>query len=118
MPHQQPDVKPVLVRHILSSLRIHLLVAVAVAVVGLWLRLDAFRWAVLAFAFSLTAFAQVMNSLFEMVMGLIPTGHDPSLAKAAKDVSVAAVFAATLGAVIVALLVLGPPLLARLGLLK
>jgi diacylglycerol kinase (ATP) len=41
-----------------------------------------------------------------------------SLAKAAKNVAAGAVLVATLGAVVVGLFVLGPPLLARLGLLK
>jgi diacylglycerol kinase len=118
MPDQAPDAKQTLLPQILFALRIHLLVAVAVVVMGLWLHLDAFRWAMLAFAFALAVLAQMMNVLFETVMGLVPTDHNPSLAKAARDVAAGAVLVATLGAVVVGLFVLGPPLLARLGLLK
>jgi diacylglycerol kinase len=95
--------------------RIHLLVAGAVAVLGLWLKLDALRWAVLVLTIGLVFFAEAINTVVEATVDLITTDFHP-LAQVAKDVSAGAVLVTALAAVVVGLLTLGPPLLARLGL--
>lgn len=94
--------------------RIHLLAAVTVTAMGLWLRLDALRWVMLTLTIALVFFAEMVNTVAEAVVDLTTAEYHP-LAKIAKDVSAGAVLVTALAAVIVGLLVLGPPLLARLG---
>jgi len=96
--------------------RIHLLVALAITAMGLWLRLDALRWAVLALTIALVIFAEMLNTVIESIVDLITLEYHP-LAQIAKDVSAGAVLVTAIAAVVVGLLILGPPLLARLGLL-
>jgi len=96
--------------------RIHLLAALAVTAMGLWLRLDAPRWAVLALTIALVIFAEMLNTVIEAIVDLITPEYHP-LAQIAKDVSAGAVLVTAIAAVVVGLLILGPPLLARLGLL-
>lgn len=95
--------------------RIHLLIAGAVTVLGLWLRLDALHWAVLVLTIALVFFAEAINTVVEATVDLITADFDP-LAKVAKDVAAGAVLVTALAAVAIGLLILGPPLLARLGL--
>lgn len=95
--------------------RIHLLAALAVTAMGLWLHLDALRWAVLALTIALVLFAEMINTVAEAVVDLITPDYHP-LARVAKDVCAGAVLVTAMAAVVVGLLILGPPLLARLGL--
>jgi rRNA maturation RNase YbeY len=95
--------------------RIHLLATVAVIALGLWLRLDAIRWTVLTLTIALVFFAELVNTVAEAVVDLITDEYHPR-AKMVKDVSAGAVLVAALAAVVVGLLILGPPLLAQLGL--
>jgi diacylglycerol kinase (ATP) len=96
--------------------RIHLLAVVAVTAMGLWLRLDAPRWAVLALTAALVFFAEMVNTVTESIIDMITTEYHP-LAKVVKDVSAGAVLVTAIASVVVGLLILGPPLLARLGLM-
>ncbi len=93
--------------------RIHLLAAVAVTALGLWLRLDTLRWAVLVLAIALVFSAEMLNTVVETIIDLVTKEYHP-LAKVAKDVSAGAVLLTAIAAVVVGLLILGPPLLARL----
>jgi len=97
------------------NVRIHLLAAVAVTAMGLWLCLDAVRWAVLVLTIALVFFAEMVNTVVEAIVDLSAAEYHP-LAKVAKDVSAGAVLVTAMAAVVVGLLILGPPLLARLGL--
>lgn len=97
------------------NVRIHLLAMITVTAVGLWLRLDALRWAVLALTITLVFFAEMVNTVAEAVIDLVTKEYHP-LAKVAKDVSAGAVLVTAMAAVGVGLLILGPPLLAQLRL--
>ena len=77
---------------------------------GLWLRLDAVRWAVLVLTISLVFFAEMVNTVVEVIVDLVTPEYHP-LAKVAKDVSAGAVLVTAMAAVVVGLLILGPPLL-------
>jgi len=97
------------------NLRIHFLAAMAVTAMGLWLHLDALRWAVLALTIALVFFAEMVNTVTEAAIDLVTEEYHP-LAKVAKDVSAGAVLVTAVAAVVVGLLILGPPLLVELGL--
>jgi len=92
---------------------IHGLVAVLVLILGLWLGLPPRDWAVLIITIAMVFAAEFINTSIEAVVDLATQEHHP-LAKAGKDVGAAAVLIAALAAVLVGLLILGPPLWARL----
>jgi len=92
---------------------IHATVATAVFIVGLWLGLPARDWAVLILTIAMVFAAEFINTSIEAVVDLATKEHHP-LAKVGKDVGAAAVLIAALAAVLVGLLILGPPLLMKL----
>lgn len=92
---------------------IHAVVTLAVVVVGLWVGLPMRDWATLILAVMAVWMAEFMNTAIEAVVDMTMPDIHP-LAKVAKDVAAAAVLVGALGAVLVGLLLLGPPLWARL----
>lgn len=93
---------------------IHSVATVSVVVLGVWLQLDAVHWAILALAIGLVWMAEFVNTALEAVVDLAsPDIH--ALAKVGKDVAAAAVLVGAITSVAVGLLVLGPPLWAKLA---
>jgi diacylglycerol kinase (ATP) len=92
---------------------IHALVTMLVLLVALWLRLPLRDWAVLFLTIALVWTAEFINSALEAVVDLA-SPHQHPLAKVGKDVGAAAVMLASLAAILVGLLILGPPLWIRL----
>jgi diacylglycerol kinase len=88
---------------------IHAAVSVGVIVVGMWLRIPARDWAILLLTFMVVWIGEFVNTAIEAVVDMTMPDPHP-LAKVAKDVSAAAVLIAAAGAVLVGLLILGPPL--------
>ena len=93
---------------------IHSAIATAVFLVGLWLQLPARDWAVIILTAALVFSAEFINTAIEAVVDLATAEHHP-LAKIGKDVGAAAVLVAALAAVLIGLLILGPPLLQKLS---
>lgn len=92
---------------------IHGVIATAVLLLALWLRLPARDGAVIILTIAMVFAAEFINTSIEAVVDLATQEHHP-LAKIGKDVGAAAVLVAALAAVLVGLLILGPPLLVRL----
>lgn len=92
---------------------IHAAVTVAVVICGLWLGLDRLEWAILVLTVTVVWMAEFANTAMEAVVDLAMPDPHP-LAKTAKDVAAAAVLIGALGAILVGLLILGPPLWQRL----
>jgi diacylglycerol kinase (ATP) len=92
---------------------IHASVTAVVIIIGLWLGLPARDWAVLILTIAMVFAAEFINTAIEAVVDLATQEHHP-LAKIGKDVGAAAVLIAALAAVLVGLLILGPPLWVRL----
>lgn len=92
---------------------IHSLIAAVVFVVGLWLELSLQDWAVIVLTAALVFIAEFINTSIEAIVDLATQEHHP-LAKVGKDVGAAAVLVAALAAVLVGLLILGPPLLQKI----
>ncbi len=92
---------------------IHSLVATLVILLGLWLRLTFQDWAILVLTIAMVFTAEFINTAIEAVVDLASPAHHP-LAKVGKDVGAAAVLVAALAAILVGLLILGPPLWAKL----
>jgi diacylglycerol kinase len=96
------------------NLRIHFGVAAAVCGLATWLRMERRDWAILVLTIALVIAGELLNTSLEAIVDLIsPERH--KLAKTAKDVAAAMVLVLAIAAVIVGLLILGPPLYARLS---
>ena len=93
---------------------IHAVIATLVFFVSLWLRLDPREWAIIVLTTAMVFTAEFLNTAIEAVVDLASPEKHP-LAKVGKDVGAAAVLIAALAAVLVGLLILGPPLWQRLA---
>ena len=89
--------------------RIHLSVALVVIALGLWLGLSRTEWAIIILTIGLVLAAESFNTVAEAAVDLATADFHP-LAKIAKDVAAGAVLVTAITAVIVGLLILGPPL--------
>jgi diacylglycerol kinase len=95
---------------------IHAIVSVVVVILSFWLRLQPRDWAVIVVAIAMVWTAEFLNTALEAVVDLAsPQQH--YLARVGKDVGAAAVLIAAVSAALIGLLVLGPPLWERIGLL-
>jgi len=93
---------------------IHAAATIVVFLTGLWLKLSGNEWALIIIAVGLVWITEFINTALEAVVDLVsPEYHD--LAKISKDVGAAAVLIAATVAVLIGVLVLGPPLWARLS---
>lgn len=102
--------------HVLSTQPnawIHAFVSVVVFALAFWLRLSRIEWAILLLTTLLVWMAEFANTALEAVVDMVMPEYHP-LAKTAKDVAAAAVLVGALGAVIIGLLIMGPPLWQRL----
>ena len=95
---------------------IHSIVAITVFILGLWLRLSLSDWAVLILTIATVFSAEFVNTAIEAVVDLASPDKHP-LAKIGKDVGAGAVLVAALAAILIGLLILGPPLWVKLVLL-
>jgi diacylglycerol kinase len=93
---------------------IHALVSTAVFLLGLWLQISRQEWAILILTMMAVWMAEFMNTALEAVVDMTMPDPHP-LAKVAKDVAAAAVLVGAIGAVLIGLLILGPPLWTRLS---
>jgi len=94
--------------------RIHAVATAIVFVLGVWLRVSARDWAILILTITMVFAAEFINTAIEAVVDLASPQKHP-LGKVGKDVGAAAVLVAALAAVLVGLLILGPPLLVKLA---
>jgi len=98
-----------------QNLRIHLAFVLAITGLALYLQVGLTQWAILVLTYSLVLAAELMNSALEALTDLVSPEYHP-LAGQAKDLAAGSVLVAAIGAVIVGLLILGPPLWAKITL--
>ncbi|MBD2844447.1 diacylglycerol kinase family protein [Paenibacillus sp. IB182496] len=98
-------------------MRFHLGAAAAVLTTAAVLGVSRQSWALLIGACCIVIAAELTNTAIERLVDLASPELHP-LAKAAKDTAAAAVLIMALGAAVIGLLVLGPPLAERLGWLE
>jgi len=91
---------------------IHGVITTLVFIVALWLRVSLIEWAILFLTIAMVWTAEFINTALEAVVDLASPQHHP-LAKVGKDVGAAAVLVASLAAILVGLLILGPPLVTK-----
>jgi len=95
---------------------IHSAIVTLVFVLGLWLRLPPHDWAVIILTAALVFTAEFINTSIEVTVDLASPDAHP-LAKIGKDVGAAAVLVSALAAILIGLLLLGPPLWLKLTVL-
>lgn len=93
---------------------IHTATTIAVFVVGVWLEISLTEWAIIILTIAFVFMAEFVNTAIEAVVDLASPNKHP-LAKIGKDVGAAAVLIAAIAAVLVGLLILGPPLLQKIN---
>lgn len=96
---------------------IHATINIAVIIMGIWLRLPRRDWAVIVVSIAMVWTAEFINTALEAVVDLASDQQDHYLAKVGKDVGAAAVLIAAFSAILIGLLILGPPLWERLKML-
>lgn len=92
---------------------VHALAAALVCLLGLWVGLPARDWAVIVLTIAAVFAAEFVNTAIEAVVDMASPERHP-LAKVGKDVGAAAVLIAAVAAILIGLLVLGPPLWEKL----
>jgi diacylglycerol kinase (ATP) len=95
---------------------IHALATVSVILAAFWLRISLRDWAVLIIAIAMVWMAEFLNTALEIVVDLASPDLHP-LARVGKDVGAASVLISAASAVIIGVLILGPPLLGKISML-
>ena len=94
------------------NMRIHVAAGLTAMAVAIWLGVPLFHLAVLSVVASLVVTMEMLNTAIENAVDLYTHRRHP-LAKIAKDVAAAAVLISAINAVLVGLILLGPPLWLR-----
>ncbi|MBD2869488.1 diacylglycerol kinase family protein [Paenibacillus arenilitoris] len=92
-----------------SHMRVHMIAAAAVCGLGWLVSLKPIEWAVILLTIAVVFSAEMMNTAVEQAVDLASPGIHP-VAKIAKDVAAGAVLVAAIIAVVIGLLIIGPPL--------
>jgi diacylglycerol kinase (ATP) len=88
---------------------IHAVATVLTVLMGLWLQLSTWDWAVIIFVIALVWTAEFLNTALEIVVDLASPDLNP-LARVGKDVGAAGVLIAASSAVMIGILIMGRPL--------
>jgi diacylglycerol kinase len=95
------------------NMRIHVVAGFTAMGLGVWLALPLLHLAIVSIVASLVVTMEMANTAIENAVDLATHRRHP-LAKIAKDVAAAAVLVSAINALLVGLLLLGPPLWSRL----
>ena len=94
--------------------QIHLSIGLIIFILGLILKLTLIEWAILALTIGFVLAAEMVNTVAEVAMDYLTTEFNLHV-KIIKDVAAGAVLTAAITAIIVGLLILGPPLFEQLA---
>jgi diacylglycerol kinase len=97
-----------------KNTRIQSAASILVVALALWLRIDPLSWAVLILTITMVWMAEFLNAAVEAVVNIVSPEWQ-AMAKVAKDVASAAVLLGVVASIVIGLLILGPPMLAKLG---
>ena len=97
------------------NFRIHVLITFLVFSLSFWLHLSTVSLAILVLMATVVLALELLNTAIEAAVDLTIGHHFHSLARIAKDCAAAAVLVAASGSIAIALLILLPPLLIRVG---
>ena len=97
------------------NFRIHVITGAGVLGLGLWLQLPTSQLAVLVLTVAAVLVLELLNTATEAVVDLAIGRKFHPLARIAKDCAAAAVLVASISSLMIAMLLLVPPLVTRLG---
>ena len=89
--------------------RVHLVAAILAIVLGIYLHLSTIQFALICMVIAGVFVTEMFNTVLEICVDLASPEYHP-LAKIAKDVAAGAVLLSAMLAVVIALLIFGPPL--------
>ena len=92
---------------------VHALASVLAVLFSAWLQITRIEWVLIIIAIAIVWTAEFLNTALEVVVDLATKEQHP-LAKVSKDVGAAAVLIASLTAVLIGVIILGPPLIDKL----
>ncbi|MDE6218663.1 MAG: diacylglycerol kinase family protein [Muribaculaceae bacterium] len=93
--------------------RIHTAAAILAIAAGIWLRISATEWAIVAICIGSVLAAEAINSAVEALANKVNPEYDPLIGKA-KDFASAAVLLTAIAAAIAGLIIFLPPIIVRL----
>jgi diacylglycerol kinase (ATP) len=96
------------------NIKIHLVAAVLVVLLGLYLGLSAVQWCLVAFAIGFVLVSELFNTSIERLSSAVADGKQSQSIKAVKDISAAAVFISAITALVTGIFVLFIPLVDKL----
>lgn len=96
--------------HSEANMKRHLVIALAVTILGLVLRISLMEWIIVSFCISLVIFAELMNTALEAYSDLVTREHRLE-AMLAKDTAAGAVLITSLNALIIGSLIFIPHIL-------
>lgn len=96
-----------------KNAQIHLLIIILVLILAVWLAIPLLDMAMIILTIGLVLGAEFINTALEAAVDLASPGSHP-LARVAKDVGAGAVLLLAIIAVVIGLILLGPPLLEKL----
>lgn len=92
---------------------LHALASILVFLLCFWLQIERHEWAIIIIAVTIVWIAEFLNTAIEAVIDMASPDIHP-LAKVAKDVGAASVLIGAIASALIGLLILGPPLWAKL----
>lgn len=95
-----------------KNLRIHLIIAAVVVLMGFVLKINHYDWMALSLIIPLILIFELFNTAIEFTVDLVLPEADPR-ARRIKDIAAAAVLVASISAVILGILIFGPKLIER-----
>lgn len=99
-----------------KNTRLQAIASILVMGLALWLQISFTDLAILILTITIVWMAEFLNAAVEAVINLASPNIHP-MAKVGKDVAAAAVLLGVIASILIGLLLLGPPLLVKLGLL-
>jgi diacylglycerol kinase len=99
-----------------KNTRIQAVASIVTVILALWLQVDFLSMAVLILSITIVWMAEFLNAAVEACINVATSEIHP-MAKVGKDVASAAVLLGVVASILIGLLLLGPPLLTRLGLI-
>jgi diacylglycerol kinase len=100
-------IKPLIAEH---NMRIHLVVALLVIILGFFLRISGTEWCVLTIVMALVISLEAINTAIEKLTDICSPNYSPQ-AKYVKDVAAAAVLISAIAAVIIGFIIFLPKIL-------
>ena len=97
------------------NFQIHLVAAVLVIILGLYVGLPWAKWCLVAFAIGFVLVSELFNTSIERLSSEVADGKQNPAIKTVKDVSAAAVFFSALTALVIGILVLFIPLISKIS---